>query len=327
MRNAGTLLLGRREVAELLDPDECIAAVEHAFRRYAEGSTAPPAILGVPSESGGFHIKAGLMEFDEGKFFVAKSNGNFPDNRTLGLPTIQGVIIVCDGNDGRLLALMDSIEITIVRTGAATAVAAKYLSDKDSRVMTVAGAGEQGRISLKMLSRVRPIEKASVYDLDESRSRSLVEEMSAQLPFEIVHTTELRTATLQSQIVVTCTPSKRPFLSNEDIAPGTFIAAVGSDNEEKHEVDPNLLAECTLVTDITEQCATIGELHHALTAGAVTRENVYAELGDIIAGRTPRPDPGSTIIFDSTGTGLQDVATAALVYRSAKTSNAQRFLF
>ena len=146
-----TLLLTRKDVAYLLSIDECIDAVENAFRLYAEGKALPPKVLGMHTNKGGFHIKAGILDLNR-NYFVSKINSNFRDNmQDHGLPLIQGVIVVCDGNNGELLALMDSIEITILRTGAATAVAAKYLALDDASVITICGCGNQGKITLKAL--------------------------------------------------------------------------------------------------------------------------------------------------------------------------------
>src|SRR5215213_11770720 len=181
----GTLLLKRAEVAELLGLDECIAAVEHAFRLQAEGKAPPPGILGLHARDGGFHIKAGLLELDR-TYFAAKTNANFPQNvKRHGLPLIQGVIVLCDGENGYPLALMDSIEITIQRTGAATAVAAKYLARPDAKVATVCGCGVQGRVQLKSLARVLRLEKVYAYDRDEAQSGRFAREMSGELQIEV----------------------------------------------------------------------------------------------------------------------------------------------
>jgi alanine dehydrogenase len=317
MKSEGTLLLTRREVADLLGIQECIAAVELAFELYGQGKTSPPGILGVHAADGGFHIKAGLMDLKR-RYFVAKANANFPGNGKFGLPTIQGVIIVCDGQNGQLLAVMDSIEITILRTGAATTVAAKYLSREDSSVLTICGCGNQGRISLKMLSQIRPITKVFAYDVDRTRAEQFSEEFSGELQIEVAPVTELSGAFRQSDIIVTCTPSKRFFLKSEDISPGTFIAAVGSDNEEKQELEPALCKDSKLVVDILEQCATIGELHHALENGVTDRNDVHAELGEIVAGhKTGRAAESEIIVFDSTGMALQDTIAASIVYERA----------
>ena len=318
MRPDGTLLLKRREVAALLCIEEYVAAIEQVFRLQGEGKAAPPGVLGVHARDGGFHIKAGVLELDR-PYFAAKANANFPQNvERFGLPLIQGVIVLCDALNGYPLAVMDSIEITIRRTGAATAVAAKYLARADSKVVTVCGCGNQGRISLRALKQVLPIEKALAYDRDEAQARSLARELAEELRIEVETVSDLEQAVRQSDVLVTCTPSKRGYLKRELVSPGTFVAAVGADSPEKQELEPALLAQSKIVADITEQCATIGELHHALEAGVVTRENVHAELGEVVAGvKAGRTSPAEVIVFDSTGMALQDVVAAAAVYEKA----------
>jgi alanine dehydrogenase len=323
MKPAGTLLLTRSEVAALLGIDECIVAVEQAFRLHAEGKAPPPGILGVHTENGGFHIKAGVLGLGR-SYFAAKVNANFPQNvERFGLPLVQGVLVLCDAENGYPLALMDSIEITILRTGAATGAAAKYLARRDAKVATVCGCGNQGRISLKALTCVRPLTRAFAFDVDESQSRRFADELSHALGIEVQAVKDLAPALRESDICVTCTPSKRYFLNREYVSPGTFVAAVGADSEGKQEVDPALLASNKVVVDILEQCATIGDLHHALEQGVVTKADVHAELGEVIAGlKAGRTSDDEIIIFDSTGMALQDVAAAALVYERAVSAGA-----
>jgi len=292
------LFLSRADVASLLDLDDCIAAVERAFAMLGRGELPPPAIAGVHATGGAFHIKAAIA----GGRFAAKINANFFD----AVPRIKGVVMLADARDGTPLAIMDSIEITILRTGAATAVAAKFLARRDARTALICGCGLQGRIQAKALARVRPIERFFALDADRERAASFAREIGAEVVGEVV----------PADVVITCTPSRAPFL--ESVAPGTFVAAVGADSEEKSELAPALLAARKVVTDVTEQCATIGDLHHAIAAGAMTRDGVYAELGEIVAGRKPgRERDDEVIVFDSTGMALQDVAAASIVYDRA----------
>ena len=320
MKPEGTLLLTGRDVAALLSIEECMVAVEHAFKLYGEGKTQPPGILGAHSRNGGFHIKAGLLELNR-SYFAAKVNANFPENVTrFGLPTIQGVVVLSDGENGYPLALIDSIEITIQRTGAATGVAAKHLARPDSKAVTICGCGNQGRISLRALTKVLPIEAVWAYDRDPSQAQNFARELGKVLRVAIEVVDDLETAVRKSDVCVTCTPSTQPFLRDAFVAPGTFIAAVGADNSEKQELEPTLLGRTKLVVDVLEQSATIGELHHALDAGVITRDDVYGELGEVIAGlKSGRTSRDEIIIFDSTGMALQDVVTAAAVYEKAVT--------
>jgi alanine dehydrogenase len=321
--NGGTLILTRRDVAALLSIEECTDAVERVFRMYGEGKTQAPGVLGVHAHEGGFHIKAGVLQMNR-PYFAAKINANFPHNpNRLGLPTIQGVIVLSDAANGYPLAVMDSSEITAQRTAAATAVAAKYLARPESKTLTICGCGIQGRASLRALIRLFPLEQIFVYDVDSTRSEKFVNDLSAETPIAIKAVGQLEDAALQSDIYVTCTPSKQFYLRREHIAPGAFVAAVGADNEDKQELDPTLLGENKVVADVVKQCATIGELHHALDQKVMTRDQVYAELGEVVAATKPgRTSNDEVIVFDSTGMALQDVVTSALVFEKAKQQGA-----
>jgi alanine dehydrogenase len=146
--------------------------------------------------------------------------------------------------------------------------------------------------------------------------------LSNELGIRISPVKDLEQATQQSDICVTCTPSKQPLLFKRHLRPGCFVAAVGTDNEEKNEIDAELIASSKLVTDISEQCATIGDLHHALTKGKVAMSHIHAELGEVIIGKKKgRSNNEEIIIFDSTGMALQDVAAAAIVYQRALERN------
>ena len=227
-----------------------------------------------------------------------------------------------DADNGRLLCVMDSIEITILRTGAATAVAAKYLSRPNASVVTVFGCGNQGKISIRMLSRVRRLKMVYVYDVDRSAADRLVTELQLQLDFPVVAVDDPSHVLNDSDIVVTCTPSKKAFLGRENIRPGTFIAAVGADSETKQELEPSLLRSSKVVADVIEQSATIGDLHHAIEKGLMQRHDVFAELGEIICGKKSfDPHNDGTVIFDSTGMALQDVAAASIVHKKAVNLN------
>jgi alanine dehydrogenase len=312
-----TLVLTRREVCELLTLDECIDAVEAAFRLHAEGKSLAPGVLAVPSSEGGFHVKAAGLE--RGRvYFAAKVNANFPGNpRRHGLPAIQGVIVLCDAEDGRPLAVMDSMEVTVRRTAAATAVAARRLARPEAETVTVCGCGIQGRAQLRALSRVLPLKVAYAFDAEEGKAAAFARALSEELGLDVRAVRGLEEALAESAVCVTCTPSRRPLLFRAQVAPGTFVAAVGADSPDKQELDPALMGAATVVADVLEQCAVMGDLHHALEAGAVRREDV-AELADVIMGRRPgRRSPEEITVFDSTGTAIEDVAAAALVYEKA----------
>jgi ornithine cyclodeaminase/alanine dehydrogenase-like protein (mu-crystallin family) len=311
------LLLSRADVAGLMDFPAYVEAVEAGFRAAAAGKALAPPAAGFNVPGGSYHAKGAALL---GDVVAIKLNGNYPGNpATHGLPTVQGVIYLADAGNGRPLALMDSIEITINRTGAATTLAARHLARPDASVATICGAGVQGRIQLEAIATALPLQRVHVWDIRPEAAEAMAAAASNELPFEVRATTDLAVATRASDAIVTCTSAQRAFLSADMVRAGTFIAAVGADNPDKQEIDPALLAWSRVVVDSLEQCTEIGDLHHALDAGALTRDHVHADLAEVICGSKPgRCDALEITLFDSTGLGLQDVAAAAAVYRRAR---------
>lgn len=314
----GLLVLSRADVARLMDYADYVDAVEAAFRAAVDGSALAPPAAAFHLPKGSFHAKAAALLDGEPPCMAIKLNGNYPGNpATNGLPTVQGVIYLADASNGRPLALMDSIEVTINRTGAATTLAARHLARPDSRVATVCGAGVQGRIQLRALAAALPLQRAHVWDARPQAAQALAAELSHSLGLD-VRAADSLAVVRDSDVVVTATSARKAFLTFDLVRPGTFISAVGADNSDKQEIDPRLYAASLVVVDSLEQAAEIGDLHHAIDAGAVTTSHVHATLGEVLAGKKPgRPSRDAITLFDSTGMGLQDVAAAAAIYRRA----------
>jgi alanine dehydrogenase len=318
MQAEGTLFLRRSDVEELLSLRGCINAVEEVFRLQGRGKIPRSEILGVKAPNGSLHVKAALLPHGQ-SYIVAKLNTNFPANRTQSrLPTIQGLIAVYDAENGRLLAVLDSIDITIKRTAAASAVAVKYLARKNSSVVTICGCGEQGRAQLRALHSVLPLQKVYAFDLDERAAKDFASKLSRELKIDFEPVCHLSSAIQKSDVCITCTTAKEFFVRKEDVAAGTFIAAVGADDAHKQEIDPALIASAKVVADSLEQSCAIGDTHHAIAKGLMLKEDVYAELGEIVAGKKcGRTTDDEIIIFDSTGVAMEDAVAAAAVYEKA----------
>jgi ornithine cyclodeaminase/alanine dehydrogenase-like protein (mu-crystallin family) len=318
------VVLSRRDLAALMPFAEYVDAVAEAFGLHAQGRSKLPAPMYLPAEGGGFHVKAGSLPTGPG-YAAFKVNGNFPNNQAArGLPTIQGAILLFDTSTGSPVALLDSIEVTIKRTGAATAVAARYLARPDSHVATIVGCGEQGRIQLMALRHACDIRRVFLFDQSRATATSFAADIARE-GIDVAVPGRLRDATLASDLVVTCTPARTAFLGPADVRPGTFIAAIGADNPEKSEIDPALMAAARVVTDVTELCAAMGDLHHAIRAGTMGPSDVHAELGEVVIGRKPgRSNRDDITIFDSCGVGIQDVAASARAYRLASEQGAGR---
>lgn len=304
-----TLIIPRKDIRRVMSPADYRDAVEQAFRAAVTGQASSPMPMHLPAKQGAFHGKGASLSLDR-DFVVVKVNGNFPGNPArLGLPTIQGAILLFDGSNGRLLAILDSIEESIQRTAAASALAARLLARPDSATLLICGCGEQGRAHVAMLREVLPIERVLLWDRDSLQSRQLATELGGEA------VEELTPAAQSADVVVTCTTATEPFLNGDMVRPGQFIAAVGTDNPSKNEIAPRLMASATIVTDVTEQCVEMGDLHHAVAAGTMSAADVHAELAQLLVGdKAGRTSSEELIIFDSTGTGLQDVTSAVAIY-------------
>lgn len=313
-------ILSAADVETLLSPAACLAAVEEAFLAWGRGRAGAPGILAVHSGDGAFHIKAAAMRVGDRSYFVAKTNGNFPSNpERHGLPSIQGVLVLSDAERGTPLAIMDSAQLTVLRTAAATAVAARRLARAEATTLALVGCGAQAQSQVRALRLVRPLARVLLVDRDRGRAEALATRLGRELEAEISVSDDLAGAVRSSDMCVTCTTATTAFLTPEMVPPGAFVAAVGADNPSKHEIDARLLAASKVVVDSLDQCAAMGDLHHALEAGAMERADVHAELGRVVAGLAPgREHDDEVIVFDSTGVALQDVAAAAIVSRRAE---------
>lgn len=313
-----TLILTRRDIAQLMTLDDWLSAATVAFSALATGRAKSPAPMHVPAHGGGFHAKGASLD-GERPLVAVKLNGNFPGNPAKhDLPTIQGAILLADAANGSLLTIMDSIEVTLRRTAAASALAARHLANPNSARIAICGCGEQGWVQLEAMAAIFALKDIAVWDRDTDRSRAFA--THAHETFHIPTTAHgsIESATITADIVVTCTTARSPFLGPQHMRKGAFIAAVGADNPDKSEIAPELMARAKIVVDVLDQCLVMGDLHHAVASGLVAPSDVHAELGQIVAGQAAgRTGPDEIIVFDSTGTAAQDVAAAAEVYARA----------
>lgn len=316
-----TVLTGS-DLASLMPFGNYVDAVTEAFRLHAQGRWVLPPAMHIPAEGGGFHVKAASLPI-AGGYVAIKTNANFPDNPAKrGLPTIQGAILLFDAGSGVPLALIDSIEITIKRTGAATAVAAQYLARPEAHTATICGCGAQGPAQLEALRHGHDIRRVFVFDRDPAVAARFAEQVPAQRDLAVEVATTLRCATRESDVIATCTTSHKAFLGPHDVRPGTFIAAIGADNPEKSEIEPDLMRQARVVADVRAQCAVMGDLHHAIRAGVMTEADVHAELGELVTGKPGRTSDDEITIFDGCGVGIQDVAAAASAFELARKQQA-----
>lgn len=314
------LILSREHAARLMTPADYLGAVEAAFVAVHEGRAASPPPMHMSGRRGGFHAKAAMFDDGARSYAALKLNANFPGNVELyALPTIQGVILLFDAETGVPLALIDSIEVTLRRTAAASALAARHLARKDSRSIAICGCGAQARAHVEALAGVLPLSRGAAWDQDPTRAESLARfaRDAAGLRLEVANS--LRDATLGAAVIVTCTTATTPFLGPDDVSAGAFVAAIGADAPHKSEIDPRLMGAASVFVDVAEQCVEMGDLRHAIEAGAMQAADIRGDLAALVSARAPgRTHDEERIVFDSTGTGLQDAACAAMLYSRAR---------
>ena len=312
------LLLSADDLGKVLTPKVCLDALEEAYTALAEDPESEPKTLGFKADEGSFHIKAGVYPGTR-HIFAAKLNANFPGNPGKGLPTIQGLVVLVDGARGVPLAVMDSGELTALRTAAANAMAARYGARANSRVATIIGAGMQSGYVLEAFASVLPLNKIFVFDKDPEKAIAFCKKFDNQTLVDVKPCKHISDGTRASDVIITCTTAKSPVLLKQHVKPGTFIAALGADSAAKQEVDPELFRDAGVLVDDLEKCALEAELHHALDAGVITKADVRADLCALASGKSPgRENDEEIVLFDSLGTGLQDVAAAAAAYQASK---------
>lgn len=298
--------------------------VERAFAALASGRVVMPPILSmaIPDANGEVDVKTAYIPGFEG--FAIKVSPGFFDNPKIGLPSLNGLMILFSARTGQVLALLlDNGYLTDVRTAAAGAVAAKHLAPANVETAGVIGTGVQARLQLQAAHLVRPFGQALVWGRDPAKAHACAVEISAALGIPARAEPDPARLVAASQLVVTTTPAEEPVLKADWLHPGLHITAMGSDQAGKNEIEPAALAAAGLyVADRVSQCEKLGELRSALAAGLWTR-GVPPELGEIVA-RTKTGRTGDTqiTICDLTGTGAQDTAIATFALGRARDAGA-----
>ena len=315
-------ILTERELSDCVTLDaDAVVCIEACFRALATEEVAMPPILrlDIPEHHGEIDVKTAYLPGVPS--FAIKISPGFFDNPKLGLPSVNGLMLLFSARTGLVEAvLLDNGYLTNVRTAAAGAVAAKWLARPDARLAGVIGAGVQARLQLEALLLVRDVERAFVWARDPAKAQAFAETAGAELSLEIEVALSPEDLVRQSDIVVTTTPSATPLILAEWLQPGQHITAMGSDAEYKNELAPDVVSRADrYVCDRQSQCAVLGELHHAIAAGAVRSNTRFPELGQVIAGQEPgRTSDRQITVCDLTGTGAQDTAIATLADQWAR---------
>ncbi|MDD5195939.1 MAG: ornithine cyclodeaminase family protein, partial [Candidatus Omnitrophica bacterium] len=301
-------------------------AIEDAFREYGRGKVLmPPKIyLHLDRFSGDFRAMPAYIE--KLNRCVLKWVNVHPNNQILGLPAVMAINILSDPKNGFPLCIMDGTYATSLRTGAAGAVAAKYLARGDSKVLALVGCGVQARTQLKALREIFSLKEARIWGNEARCVRSFINDMkSANL--KLIGTESVEDCVRDSDIVVTTTPSRSPIVKLKYLKIGAHINAIGADARGKQELEPAILKKAKLVVDSWEQASHSGEINVPFKKGLITRGDIYADIGEIVAGKKKgRTSPDELTVFDSTGLAIQDVAICDLIYKTALKTKTGRWV-
>lgn len=294
-----------------------IECVEQAFHALATRAVIMPPImrLDIVEHNGEIDVKAAYIPGVDS--LAIKISPGFFDNPKLGLPSINGLMVLFSTRTGLVEALLlDNGYLTDIRTAAAGAVAAKYLARANSRKAAILGAGRQAQLQLEALTLVRDIESATLWARDLARAEATAAVLSKRLDIPVTACESVQQATASADIIVTTTPATEPLLHAEQVKAGQHITAMGTDAEHKNEIDPRLVANSKYFCDRLSQVQALGELHHAIDSGLVEADASFPEIGQVIAQQVPgRADTDEITLCDLTGTGIQDTAIANLADR------------
>jgi ornithine cyclodeaminase len=301
-----------------------LSAARRAFLALGRGEALVPPPLGVDLEQvgGEIHVKGAYLEGSP--IFAFKVATGFYGNTERGLPSGSGLVLVFDAATGFPLGLLaDNGYLTDLRTAAAGALAASCLAPDRPLVVAVLGAGVQARLQLRLISRVRSITEVMVWSPRPDSREACAAELLATLRIPATARPTPMAAVADADLVVTVTPSRQPLLTANMLQPGVTVIAVGSDGPDKRELASDVLGRADkIVTDRTDQCLRLGELHHAVEAGVVSSERVHAELGEVLAGLRTGREGREAIVCDLTGVGAQDAAIAEAVWNLLARSGA-----
>jgi len=307
-----------------LDRD-AVACIETAFAALAREAVVMPPILRLDLSENNGEVDVKTAYVPGLPSFAIKISPGFFDNPKRGLPSVNGLMVLLSAETGLVEALLlDNGYLTDIRTAAAGAVAAKYLARADARTAAVLGGGTQARLQLEALTLVRPLEGARIWARRSSQAAEAAAALSDKLGIPVVPAASAEEAVRGADIVVTATPARAPILEADWLAPGQHVTAMGADAEHKNEIDPAAIVRADFfVCDRWSQCATLGELHHAIAAGMVPSNRRFPEIGEIILNpASGRATPDQITICDLTGTGVQDTAIATLARERCLASGA-----
>ena len=318
-RNRKTLILSRTDMMGLLTPAEYVACVEQAYRMHGERRffMEPKGHIVLDKYPGEWEAMPSYIEEHEAA--ACKWVSIREQNRErFDLPTVFSILIYTHPETGFPLAICDGSYHTVMRTGAAAAVSAKWLARKDSKVLAIVGAGHMAEGTLETCNEVFDWDEVRVWSRSPTTLDAFAEKYRDRYAFRLMPSLDLEQTVRGADVVVTVTPARGPIVMGAWIGEGTHVAAVGADKSGDQELDPRIVQRARIFVDDIRQCRTDGEINVPLAEGLITEDQIAGEIGEVIAGKKQgRTSESEVTLFDSTGIALQDSATVPIEYERA----------
>ena len=298
---------------------QAIKAMRNAFMALGEGRVEMPprAVTPVPDQDAS-HLSMPCYIGGAEHVLCVKVVTFFPQNPAKGEPTTQAVILLSDPGTGAPLAVMDAEYITLIRTGAVSALATQLLSREDARALGVFGTGEVGFWQIAAVKEVRSIESVYVCSLDTERAGPFCKRVENELGLDATFLEDGGWLVRQSDVVCLATSSKTPVLHGRDVRPGTHVNGVGSFTPDMCETDTEFVAKARVVVDLLSAARVgAGEIIAAEAEGAFSWSDA-TELSSLVASPPRQRDGDDITFFKSVGLAVQDAVVAPIVLRRAK---------
>ena len=314
-----TYLITAKNVQSVLTYPLSLKTVEAAFKAFGQGKAYQPPKSYLIFKDGDLRSMPAYINSPGMNISGIKSVNVHPDNhKKFNLPTVMATILLTDPKNGFNIAVLDGTHITNMRTGASGGLATKYLSRKNSKVMTLIGAGEQAYTQLHHIMLTRKLKEVRVHSRSEKSMNKFCRQMSTEYP-EVTFLPEPdgKKACRGADIITTTIPVRKPVIKKAWVDPGTHINGIGADAAGKQELETTLTKSCKIVIDEWQQASHSGEINVPISKGKLKKKDIHAELGEIIAGKKKgRTSDDEITLFDSTGLAIQDISTAFVVYQA-----------
>ena len=325
------LILNREQIQEVIDMREVLEKVRGVYQLKSKGESViwPLVNYEFEKENAAMDIRSGYVMGDE-QLHGLKMLNNFPANADKGLPPFNGLMMVYDSNTGIPIGIMDASYITCMRTGAAGAIGVDALARKDAKTLMILGAGKQAPFQIAATLILRPqIDKVYIVDpVNYPQAQGLAARIEKQLKeefkidasqVEFIAEESIEKATRAADAVITVTRATKPMIMKDWVKPGTHFSCLGSDMEGKEEIDENIFTGAKVYADDIAQCIRVGEMEIPIAKGAIKKEDLMGEIGDLLSGNVKgRENDTEITIFDATGLYILDLVAAKVAITKAK---------